>query len=106
MFPLIRVLIFLAVAAPVFSVSAAPQPGSVDPSLDAGSGPNVVRAGAANQVLIQSDDKIVLSGYFNAFDLDYVRPLIRLNPNGSLDTSFDASEVAATHDLVPVAIQL
>jgi uncharacterized delta-60 repeat protein len=107
MFPsFVRVLIFLAVAGPVFSVGAAPQPGSVDPSLDAGRGPNSVRNGAANQVLVQPDDRIVLSGYFNAFDLDYVPPLIRLNPDGSLDTSFDASEVATTHDLVPVAIQL
>jgi hypothetical protein len=44
MFPLIRVLIFLAVAGPVFSVGAAPPPGNVDPSVDPGRGPNLVKA--------------------------------------------------------------
>jgi uncharacterized delta-60 repeat protein len=100
----VRVLILLAVACPVFSFGAAPQPGSVDPSLDAGRGPNLVRAfGAAG--LVQSDDKIVVFGSFNAFDLDYVPPLIRLNPDGSLDPSFNAANAAASHDLLPVAIQ-
>ncbi|MFL6520214.1 MAG: hypothetical protein ACJ8NS_08340 [Chthoniobacterales bacterium] len=101
----VRVVVFLAVAGPVFAALAAPQPGSVDPTLDAGRGPNLVKAwGSA--ALVQPDDKILVFGSFNAINLDYVPPLIRLNPDGSLDTSFDASNAAASHDLLPVAIQL
>jgi uncharacterized delta-60 repeat protein len=101
----VRVLIFLAVAGRVFSVAAAPQPGSIDPTLDAGRGPNLVKP-FGSAALVQPDNKILVFGSFNAFDLDYVPPLIRLNPDGSRDSSFDASNAAASHGLLPVAVQL
>jgi len=38
-------------------------------------------------VVLQPDDKIVMSGYMQGYDGDYYIPLARLNPNFSLDKS-------------------
>jgi hypothetical protein len=56
----------------------------LDPTFRNGLDPLVVNAAAA-----QSDNKILVAGPFNVLD-GYVRPkLARLNPDGTLDPSFD-----------------
>lgn len=61
--------------------------GSIDPSFAPGYGAN----GTVRAVAIQSDGKIVLGGDFWSFNgLDH-HYLVRLNPDGSVDGSFDAN---------------
>jgi len=43
---------------------------------------------SANQVLLQPDGKIITVGYANTEDSDSDFLLARLNPNGSLDSTF------------------
>lgn len=71
--------------------------GSLDPGF-APSGFNIVENPSApssgsypiRSVAVQSDGKIVLGGEFNHTSTGSGQPLIRLNANGSLDTSFNA----------------
>lgn len=80
------IALLLAVAVAVGADSAAAAPGGLDPSFGTG-GILTVRAGGAdslaNDVAIQPDGKIVLAG-FASNDL----AVVRLNPDGSPDTSF------------------
>jgi len=47
------------------------------------------------QVLVQPDNKIIVAGMFTYFNNDAVPNIIRLNENGSLDTTFNAGTGAA-----------
>jgi uncharacterized delta-60 repeat protein len=59
--------------------------GSLDSSFDIGSGfNNYVYA-----IAIQEDNKILVGGAFTTFDGDTQNRLVRLNSDGSLDSSFD-----------------
>ena len=58
--------------------------GSVDNSFVYGDGFN----GYANSVAIQSDGKIVVGGQFQSYNGTNANYIIRLNSNGSIDTSF------------------
>src|SRR5438067_2400259 len=68
---------------------------------------------ASNDVVLQKDGKIVVvgstfnTGFFNASDADFA--VVRLNPNGSLDHSFDGDgkqtiDFGVTEDAAAVAI--
>jgi uncharacterized delta-60 repeat protein len=59
--------------------------GSVDTTFIIGNGPN----NAVNAIAIQSDGKILLGGAFFSFSGTPVGRLIRLLPDGTLDTSFN-----------------
>jgi uncharacterized delta-60 repeat protein len=59
--------------------------GTIDTSFDGGSG---FTSGSPSQVIIQPDGKILLSGNFNMYNGNYVYYLIRLNADGTIDTSF------------------
>ena len=62
------------------------QDGSIDNSIfPVGTAFN----GSVYQINIQSDHKIVASGDFNGYDGVVQRGLVKLNPNGSKDVSFD-----------------
>lgn len=61
--------------------------GSLDPSFDPGTGFN----GTIEKVLVQTDGKILVGGGFTGYNGVEKIALLRLNPNGSLDTTFDAN---------------
>jgi uncharacterized delta-60 repeat protein len=58
--------------------------GSVDSSFNTGDGFNSF----IGKVMLQPDNKIVAAGHFGSFDSQSVWGIARLNPNGSLDSSF------------------
>ena len=61
--------------------------GSFDTSFNAGTGAS--GAGAfVRSILVQADGKIVVGGAFAAFNGQPMANLVRLNPNGSVDTGF------------------
>lgn len=60
--------------------------GTLDPSFNPGAGPN----DGINALLIAPDGKIVLGGRFEIFDGLTRHFLVRLNPNGGVDATFDA----------------
>ncbi len=68
------------------------RPGSVDPGFAVGSGPAMADGTLARleSLLIQDDGKVVLGGYFDHFSGLPVGGIVRLFPDGSRDTSFDA----------------
>jgi uncharacterized delta-60 repeat protein len=59
--------------------------GTRSPGFDVGSGPN----GMVFAVLVQPDNRILIAGAFNSFNGVSRRGIVRLHPDGSLDTSFD-----------------
>ncbi|CAN5128951.1 hypothetical protein BH20VER2_BH20VER2_08500 [soil metagenome] len=84
-FPLAALLAFFTA---VSALSAAP--GAVDLSFDAGPGPIQVWPGEGTGVLLQPDGKIIVGGNFNGWNLTEVAPIVRLQADGSLDTSFES----------------
>ena len=60
--------------------------GSLDTSFDSGTGFNGSIAGLA----VQTDGKIIAGGGFTTYNGAAVNRLVRLNPNGSLDATFNA----------------
>jgi uncharacterized delta-60 repeat protein len=64
--------------------------GSRDTGFDIGSG---IDGGEVISIVLQSDGKILVGGYFNSFDGNYsTNNLVRLNADGSLDTDFDIGD--------------
>jgi uncharacterized delta-60 repeat protein len=62
--------------------------------------------GAINVVLVQADGKILLAGAFTSFNGTSANRLVRLNSNGTLDTSFIASiGTGASGNILSMAIQ-
>jgi uncharacterized delta-60 repeat protein/uncharacterized repeat protein (TIGR01451 family) len=58
--------------------------GTLDESFNSGTGANIT----INDCTIQSDGKIIISGNFTEFNGVPMGRIARLNPNGTLDTSF------------------
>ncbi|MDO5981504.1 T9SS sorting signal type C domain-containing protein [Flavivirga spongiicola] len=75
--------------------------GSLDTSFNIGIGANSLVLTAA----VQSDGKIIISGYFTAFNGSLVNRVARLNTNGSLDTSFNIGTGANNAGVLTTAIQ-
>ena len=46
---------------------------------------------AINHSIVQSDGKILLAGFFNTFNGSTVNKLVRLNSNGTIDTTFQTN---------------
>lgn len=61
--------------------------GTIDSSFHTGSGPN----NEVTEIFIQKDGKIIISGFFNKYDNINYTGFVRLNPNGSIDTTFNIS---------------
>lgn len=63
--------------------------GSRDTTFDPGDGAQgMVADGTVLCVALQSDGKILIGGFFYSYDNTPINCIARLNPNGSLDTSF------------------
>ncbi|MFN5911466.1 MAG: hypothetical protein ACK45H_09040, partial [Bacteroidota bacterium] len=60
-----------------------------DGSLDAGFNPGSGFNGRVETVYLQSDGKIIVGGQFTAYNGSLVNRIARLNPNGSLDATFN-----------------
>lgn len=58
--------------------------GSIDLSFNIGSGANAI----VHAVVVQSDGKILIAGNFTTFNGITVNRLVRLNPNGTIDSQF------------------
>src|SRR5262247_3457348 len=69
-----------------------------DGDLDPGFAPRIFRAGQVSAILAQSDGKILIAGDFKTVNGVYDSGIARLNADGSLDASFDASNV--TRDFI------
>lgn len=64
-----------------------------DGELEPGFAPRLFKTGWVKAIVVQADEKILIGGLFKTVN-GVPRPgLARLNPDGSLDSSFDASEV-------------
>lgn len=63
--------------------------GTFDPTFITGSGFNGARNFyTINNISIQSDDKVIVTGRFNGYDGNTVADIIRINTDGSIDNSF------------------
>lgn len=60
--------------------------GSMDATFDAGAG---IRFGGVSNIILQDDGKIIVGGNFDEFSGTLISGMIRLNPDGSIDNSFD-----------------
>lgn len=78
--------------------------GSMDPGFDTGTGPD----GGITALALQPDGKIVIVGDFTTFNDIACIHVARINPNGSLDTTFNpgtSTETSYTY-LGPVSVAL
>lgn len=74
--------------------------GSIDASLNPGTGPNNLIWTMA----IQNDGKIMIGGFFTSYNGFARNHIARLNINGSIDSTFD-SEVGANDNIYSLTIQ-
>ncbi|RPI85255.1 MAG: hypothetical protein EHM34_02165 [Nitrosopumilales archaeon] len=75
--------------------------GSIDSSFDVGAGFN---GDDVFTIAIQSDNKIVVGGYFTTFDTgSSINRIVRLNSNGSIDTGF--TTVGFDNDVTALLLQ-
>jgi uncharacterized delta-60 repeat protein len=65
--------------------------GSIDATLNVGTGffDNLSLAGGVNTLAIQNDGKIIVGGSFNLYNGSTYNGIIRLNTNGSVDSTFN-----------------
>jgi uncharacterized delta-60 repeat protein len=66
------------------SIARLNSDGSLDPTFDPGTGP----LGSVRTITLQPDNKIIVGGDFRAFNGANHTDIVRLNSNGSLDTTF------------------
>lgn len=59
----------------------------------------------ANLISVQSDGKILVGGFFSAYNGGSISRLARLNDDGSLDTTFIATVVTADYEIDVIALQ-
>ncbi|CAM3652622.1 delta-60 repeat domain-containing protein [Flavobacterium chungbukense] len=56
-------------------------------------------------IALQSDQKIIVGGSFVTFDGTSQKRIVRLNPNGSLDTTFDSGTAFSKGDVRTILVQ-
>ncbi len=61
------------------------SPGSLDLSFDPGTGANTL----VESIAVQADGKILIGGPFGSYNGTAINGIVRLNSDGSLDTTFD-----------------
>lgn len=62
--------------------------GTLDPTFQTGAGTD----GFVNSLVVQSDGRVIIAGFFSNYDAKKRINLARLNPDGSLDASFDPGQ--------------
>lgn len=62
--------------------------GEIDPTFDPGDGINLVAGDFVSALGVQADGKVVVAGSFTSFNGQSCGNIIRLNTNGTIDTSF------------------
>jgi uncharacterized delta-60 repeat protein len=74
--------------------------GSLDATFDPGAGATstfgTTGRGSVNAIAIQPGGRVIIGGWFTLFNGTARSNLARLNPDGSLDPTFDAGETAGT----------
>jgi len=73
--------------------------GTIDPTFTQGSS-----GGVTNNLACQADGKIVLVGAFTTFNATPAKGIVRLNANGTIDTSFSVPIGFANNGLTPKAL--
>jgi uncharacterized delta-60 repeat protein len=88
------------------SIARLNSDGSLDTSFKSGTGfsSNIGAGVNINAITIQQDGKILVGGTFTAFNDVAVRNIVRLNSNGSLDTSFHTG-TGIDYTVYAVAVQ-
>jgi len=86
---------------PVSYLTRLNQDGSIDESFDTGTGFN----GKIYSSYLQEDGKIILGGNFTTYNGINAGRIIRLNPDGSYDSSFNTSTGATTGIVHDIALQ-
>lgn len=81
--------------------------GSLDASFNPGTGVGVFSGYAVYQLALQPDGKVLIGGPFTAYNGTTVGRIARLNPDGSLDTTFNVGmgSVGANGDVWRLALQ-
>lgn len=74
--------------------------GTIDPTFDPGTGAD----NDVNRIVVQSDGKILIIGDFTSYAGVARNHIARLNPDGTLDTTFDPG-TAANKNLYSIALQ-
>ncbi|HZH86388.1 MAG TPA: T9SS type A sorting domain-containing protein [Brumimicrobium sp.] len=85
---------------PVGNIVRLNSDGSLDTSFDIDIGPG----GPINSIALQSDEKIIIGGYFSTFNGNPAKNIARLNTNGSFDNSFLIG-AGFNDDVYAIAIQ-
>lgn len=75
--------------------------GSTDPTFDTGTG----LQGAPYDVAIDADGKILVGGVFRAYNGTAAGGVVRLNPDGSLDSTFDTGTGIANDGLTSASVR-
>ena len=78
--------------------------GSRDTSFDSGAGSGATTNGSFNTVRMQSDGRLLLAGAFTMYNGTSCKRIVRLNANGTLDTTF-SPDPTLTPDGALVAVQ-
>ena len=74
--------------------------GTIDPSFNAGAGPN----NGIFVTTLQDDGKILIGGWFTAFNGTAIKAIARLNSNGTLDNTFNPG-TSASSDIYSITLQ-
>lgn len=99
-----RILAVIAFLFFVHSEFYAQTPGNIDLSFGVGDGITVNTA-TTRCLAIQLDDKILVGGNFTSYDGYTRRDIVRINADGSIDTTFNTgtglSEYSSIHVITP-----
>ncbi len=93
--PKVVVSLFLFLALQVSYLLA--QPGAVDPTFDPGAGAEW--GGSVYAIKVQPDGKVLVGGYFSSYNGISCNNLIRLNPDGSVDQTFNVNVNSSVLDI-------
>ncbi len=75
--------------------------GTLDPSFNTGTGPN----SGVLKILVLPNNKIMIVGDFTSYNGVTVNRIVRLNPDGTLDTTFNVGGSGSTSAVRTIALQ-
>lgn len=97
--------LLIAAATLLLGASTMAQPGSNDPTFnpgDAGYGLGDGPSGTVRSIIVQSDARIILAGGFWTYNGTISNRIVRLDPDGRIDTSFNIGEGPTNEDFISV----